>query len=58
MSAKILFVDDERDLESLMSQKFRKNIRAEEWQLFFAHNGVQALEKLKERPDIDSSDRP
>jgi two-component system NtrC family sensor kinase len=53
MSAKILFVDDERDLESLMSQKFRKNIRAEEWQLFFAHNGVQALEKLKERPDID-----
>jgi two-component system NtrC family sensor kinase len=53
MSAKILFVDDELDLESLISQKFRKKIRAEEWQLFFAHNGVQALEKLKERPDID-----
>ncbi|MEG5062784.1 response regulator [Microcoleus sp. B3-A4] len=53
MSAKILFVDDELDLESLISQRFRKKIRAEKWQLFFAHNGVQALEKLKEHPDID-----
>ncbi|MEG4109056.1 ATP-binding protein [Microcoleus sp. S13_C5] len=53
MSAKILFVDDERDLESLVSQKFRKKIRAEKWQLFFAHNGVQALEKLEEHPDLD-----
>ncbi|MEG5159611.1 ATP-binding protein [Microcoleus sp. AT3-A2] len=53
MSAKILFVDDEPDLESLISQRFRKKIRAEEWQLFFAHNGVQALEKLKQHPDLD-----
>ena len=53
MLAKILFVDDEPDLESLISQRFRKKIRAEKWQLFFAHNGVQALEKLKEYPDLD-----
>ncbi|MEP6517368.1 sensor histidine kinase [Microcoleus vaginatus] len=53
MSAKIMFVDDEPDLESLLSQRFRKRIRAEKWQLFFAHNGVQALEKLKEYPDVD-----
>ncbi|MEG4233886.1 response regulator [Microcoleus sp. Pol11C3] len=53
MSAKILFVDDEPDLESLISQRFRKKLRAEEWQLFFAHNGVQALEKLKEHPELD-----
>ncbi len=53
MSAKILFVDDEPDLESLISQRFRKKIRAEKWQLFFAHNGVQALEKVKQHPDID-----
>ena len=53
MSAKILFVDDELDLESLISQKFRKKIRAEKWQLFFAHNGVQALEKVKQHPDLD-----
>ncbi|MEG4405446.1 ATP-binding protein [Microcoleus sp. MON2_D5] len=53
MSTKIMFVDDEPDLESLLSQRFRKKIRAEKWQLFFAHNGVQALEKLKEYPDVD-----
>ena len=53
MSAKILFVDDEPDLESLISQRFRKKIRAEKWQLFFAHNGVQALEKVKQHPDLD-----
>jgi len=53
MSAKILFVDDEPDLESLISQKFRKKIRAEEWQLLFAHNGIKALEKLEEHPDLD-----
>ncbi|MEG5059022.1 response regulator [Microcoleus sp. A2-C5] len=53
MSAKILFVDDESSLEYLILQKFRKKIRAEEWQLFFARNGVEALERLKEHPDID-----
>ncbi|MEG4344154.1 response regulator [Microcoleus sp. A003_D6] len=53
MSAKILFVDDEPDLESLICQKFRKKIRAEEYQVFFAYNGVEALAKLQEQPDID-----
>ena len=51
--AKILFVDDEPDLESLIYQKFRKKIRAGEYQFFFAHNGVEALSKLQEQPDID-----
>ena len=53
MPAKILFVDDEPDLESLISQRFRKKIRAEEYQVFFAYNGVEALAKLQEQPDID-----
>lgn len=53
MSAKILFVDDEKSLKNLISQVFRKKIRMEGWQLFFAHNGVEALEKLKEHPDMD-----
>ncbi|MEG4572670.1 response regulator [Microcoleus sp. N3A4] len=53
MSAKILFVDDEENLEYLISQVFRKNIRTEGWQIFFACNGVEALEKLKEHPDLD-----
>jgi len=53
MPIKILFVDDELDLEFLICQKFKKNIRTEGWQLFFAHNGVEALEQLKEHPDLD-----
>src|SRR6476469_2558016 len=53
MSAKILFVDDEPDLEFLICQKFRKKIRTGEYQVFFAHNGVEALSTLREQPDID-----
>ena len=53
MPAKILFVDDEPDLESLICQKFRKKIRTGEYQDFFARNGVEALSKLREQPDID-----
>ena len=53
MPVKILFVDDELDLEFLICQKFKKNIRTEGWQLFFAGNGLEALEKLKEHPDLD-----
>ena len=53
MPAKILFVDDEPDLESLICQKFRKKIRTGEYQVFFAHNGVEALSTLREQPDID-----
>jgi len=53
MSAKILFVDDEPDLESLICQKFRQKIRTGEYQVFFAHNGVEALSTLREQPDID-----
>ena len=48
MPAKILFVDDEPDLESLICQKFRKKIRTGEYQVFFAHNGVEALSTLRE----------
>lgn len=53
MPIKILFVDDELDLEFLICQKFKKLIRTAGWQLVFAHNGVEALEKLKEHPDLD-----
>jgi len=45
-------VDDELDLESLISQKFKKKIRAEEWQLFFAHIRRTSAEKLKADIDI------
>jgi diguanylate cyclase (GGDEF)-like protein/PAS domain S-box-containing protein len=53
MPAKILVVDDEPDLEALISQKFRRKIRQEELQFFFARNGISALEKLQDRSDVD-----
>ncbi len=51
--SKILVVDDETDLEVLIKQKFRKQIRQNEYEFRFAINGVDALEKLKEEPDVD-----
>jgi len=39
-------VDDEPDLELLISQRFRKRIRANELDFIFAANGAEALEKL------------
>lgn len=53
MTAKILVVDDEQDLEVLIRQKFRKKIRNNDYEFFFAINGLKALEKLDEHGDID-----
>ena len=50
---KILVVDDEPDLEVLIKQKFRKKIREQDYEFVFADNGVRALEKLEEHPDVD-----
>ncbi len=52
MPHKILVVDDEPDLEVLIRQKFRKQIREDELRFEFAQNGVQALQKLEEHRDI------
>lgn len=43
---KILIVDDERDVEDLFRQKFRKEIRNEGLELDFAFSGQEALEIL------------
>jgi class 3 adenylate cyclase/FixJ family two-component response regulator len=51
--AKILVVDDEVDLEVLVKQKFRKKIRESIYQFIFAQNGEEALQKVKEHPDLD-----
>ena len=51
--AKILVVDDETDLEVLIKQKFRKQIRQNEYEFVFAINGVDALEKLNAEPNMD-----
>ena len=51
--AKILGVDDEADFESLIRQRFRRQIRAEEFTFRFARHGEEALAVLAAEPDID-----
>jgi class 3 adenylate cyclase/FixJ family two-component response regulator len=51
--AKILIVDDEADLETLIKQKFRKQIRGGEYEFYFAENGRMALEEIVKEPEID-----
>ena len=53
MAVKILSVDDELDLEVLLTQYFRRQIRKGENEFAFAHNGLEALQKLLETPDFD-----
>ncbi len=53
MNAKILVVDDETDLELLIKQKFRRQIREKKYEFSFAHDGVEALEVLSRQPDTD-----
>ena len=45
---KILVVDDERDVQVLFLQKFRKEIKREELNFVFAFSGEEALEYLNE----------
>jgi class 3 adenylate cyclase len=53
MTATILFVDDESDLEALILQKFRRQIREGLVKVMFAHDGVEALESLEQNPQVD-----
>ncbi len=52
MPEKILVVDDEPDLESLIRQRFRRKIREGEYDFVFAANGLEALSRLIEHKDI------
>ena len=52
MAVKILSVDDETDLELLLTQFFRRQIRKGEYEFYFAHNGLEALQCLLKYPDI------
>jgi sigma-B regulation protein RsbU (phosphoserine phosphatase) len=51
--SKILVVDDEPDLQSLIKQKFRKEIKDNDYDFTFAGNGVQALKKIDEDSTIE-----
>ncbi|MBF8456266.1 response regulator [Kaistella sp. G5-32] len=50
---KILVVDDEADLETLIRQKFRQKIREQVYDFVFAENGREALEKIDIQKEID-----
>ena len=53
MPVKILSVDDEMDLELLLTQYFRRKIRKGEYEFVFAHNGLEALTMMVKHPDIE-----
>lgn len=53
MSAKILVVDDEPQLERLILQRFRRKVKDQEYEFFFAQDGVEALEKVTSDGDFD-----
>src|SRR5947209_4535356 len=53
MTPTILFVDDEPDLEALVLQKFRRQIREGLVNFIFAHDGFEALESLERHPHVD-----
>lgn len=49
---KILVVDDESDVEHLITRRLQKKLRTGEPQFLFAANGVEALETLPNHPHI------
>lgn len=53
MAVKILSVDDELDMEILITQYFRRKIRKGEYEFSFAHNGLEALQLVLEKKDFD-----
>ena len=53
MTATILFVDDEPDLEALILQKFRRQIREGLVTIMFARDGLEALQSLEQNPHVD-----
>lgn len=53
MTATILVVDDEPDLEALVLQKFRRQIRDGAVAFVFAHDGLEALASIEANPHVD-----
>jgi adenylate cyclase len=52
-ATRILVVDDEPDVEALVTQQFRRKVRAGELSLCFAQDGQQALDMLMADHDVD-----
>jgi len=53
MTTRILVVDDEPDLEALIQQKFRHQVREGIINFLFARDGVDALDVLEKNQDVD-----
>src|SRR5579863_6746384 len=53
MTATILVVDDEPDLEALVLQKFRRKIRDGAVTFVFARDGLEALASIEQHPHVD-----
>lgn len=52
-AGKVLVVDDEPSMAVLVKQRFRKQIRDAVYNFIFATDGVEALELLRQNPDVD-----
>jgi adenylate cyclase len=53
MTAMVLVVDDEPDLEKLVIQKFRGQIGKQLIRFVFARDGIEALQSIEQDPQID-----
>ena len=53
LPARILVVDDEPDVETLVTQRFRRQMRKGEIEFLFARDGQDALDILDSTMDID-----
>jgi signal transduction histidine kinase len=53
IATRILVVDDEADVELLINQQFRRQVRAGEFSFSFARNGEQALAMLQKNAGFD-----
>jgi eukaryotic-like serine/threonine-protein kinase len=52
-SAKILVTDDEPDVSTIVQKRFRKQIQEKKYQFVFAVDGENALQMLRDHPDIE-----
>lgn len=53
MKTKILFADDEPDLDDLFKQQFRRQIQTGAYEFIFVRDGREALTVLAQQPDIE-----
>jgi CheY-like chemotaxis protein len=53
MTATVLVVDDEPDLEVLVLRRFRRQIRDARISFVFARDGIEALQSIEQYPHVD-----